>query len=113
MIHRAKFQNFKALRDVEVTFDSRLTVLVGPNGSGKTSILEGIHYLSQFALGQRKQDLFRGPTLDELSYRSRRNSPNRPKITLEVEVRDSCVGWQLQVTGHYTTPEGGAWPPDD
>lgn len=42
MIHRAKFQNFKALRDVEVTFDSRLTVLVGPNGSGKTSVLQGV-----------------------------------------------------------------------
>src|SRR4051794_38247852 len=49
MIHRAKFQNFKALRDVEVTFDSRLTVLVGPNGSGKTSILQGIHFLTQLA----------------------------------------------------------------
>jgi energy-coupling factor transporter ATP-binding protein EcfA2 len=50
MIHRAKFQNFKALRDVEVTFDSRLTVLVGPNGSGKTSVLQGIHALSQLAI---------------------------------------------------------------
>src|SRR5579859_3305801 len=49
MIHRAKFQNFKALRDVEVTFDSRLTVLVGPNGSGKSSVLQGIHYLTQLA----------------------------------------------------------------
>jgi ABC-type molybdenum transport system ATPase subunit/photorepair protein PhrA len=46
MIHRAKFQNFKALRDVEITFDSRLTVLVGPNGSGKTSVLQGIRYLN-------------------------------------------------------------------
>ena len=45
MIHRAKFQNFKALRDVEVTFDSRLTVLVGPTGSGKTSVLQGIQFL--------------------------------------------------------------------
>ena len=50
MIHRAKFQNFKALRDVEVTFDSRLTVLVGPNGSGKTSVLQGVHALSQFTV---------------------------------------------------------------
>ncbi len=49
MIHRAKFQNFKALRDVEVTFDSRLTVLVGPNGSGKTSVLRGIYWLCQMA----------------------------------------------------------------
>ncbi len=50
MIHRAKFQNFKALRDVEITFDSRLTVLVGPNGSGKTSVLEGIQFLGKYAL---------------------------------------------------------------
>ncbi len=50
MITRAKFQNFKALRDVEVTFDSRLTVIVGPNGSGKTSVLQGIHALSQLAV---------------------------------------------------------------
>jgi predicted ATPase len=47
MIHRAKFQNFKALKDVEVTFDSRLTVLVGPNGSGKTSVLRGLFWLCQ------------------------------------------------------------------
>lgn len=49
MIHRAKFQNFNALKDVEVTFDSRLTVLVGPNGSGKTSVLRGIYWLCQMA----------------------------------------------------------------
>ena len=51
MIHRAKFQNFKALRDVEVTFDSRLTVLVGPNGSGKTSVLQGLETISLLARG--------------------------------------------------------------
>jgi predicted ATPase len=50
MITRAKFQNFKALRDVEITFDSRLTVIVGPNGSGKTSVLQGIHALGQLAV---------------------------------------------------------------
>jgi energy-coupling factor transporter ATP-binding protein EcfA2 len=51
MITRAKFQNFKALRDVEVTFDSRLTVLVGPNGSGKTTVLRGIDELLLLGFG--------------------------------------------------------------
>jgi len=50
MIHRAKFENFKALRDVEITFDAPLTVLVGPNGSGKTSVLQGMHALAQLAV---------------------------------------------------------------
>ena len=60
MIHRAKFQNFKALRDVEVTFDSRLTVLVGPNGCGKTSVLEGVKLVGGLANGKRAEAVFRG-----------------------------------------------------
>src|SRR6516162_9327724 len=58
MITRAKFQNFKALRDVEITFDSQLTVLVGPNGSGKTSVLEGIQFLGTFAQQNREPHTF-------------------------------------------------------
>lgn len=46
MIRKAKFENFKGLRDVEVTFaESRITVLVGPNGTGKTSVLQGLELL--------------------------------------------------------------------
>lgn len=46
MIKVAKFRNFKALKCVDIAFGP-LTVFVGPNGSGKTSILEAIHFLSQ------------------------------------------------------------------
>ena len=52
MIERATFRNFKALRNVDITFDSRLTVFVGPNGAGKTSVLQGIHFLTQLAVLQ-------------------------------------------------------------
>jgi predicted ATPase len=48
MIHAVRFRNFKALRDVELELD-RLTLLVGPNASGKTSVLEGIHHLTRLA----------------------------------------------------------------
>ena len=51
MIGSARFQNFKALKDVEITFDSRLTVLVGPNGSGKSSVLRGLDWLCQMTYG--------------------------------------------------------------
>jgi predicted ATP-dependent endonuclease of OLD family len=47
MINRASFRNFKALRDVDITFDSRLTVIVGQNGSGKTSVLQGLDLLGR------------------------------------------------------------------
>lgn len=48
MIHSVRFRNFKALRHVEMELD-RLTVLVGPNASGKTSVLEGLHHLTRLA----------------------------------------------------------------
>jgi energy-coupling factor transporter ATP-binding protein EcfA2 len=58
MLHKVQFRNFKALRDVDLDLE-RLTVLVGPNASGKTSVLEGIHYLWQLAITDPKE-LFTG-----------------------------------------------------
>lgn len=46
MIEVVRFRNFKALRKVDVTL-GRFTVLVGPNASGKTSVLDGLMYLAK------------------------------------------------------------------
>ena len=46
MIDKVSFTNFKSLRRVDVDL-RRFMVIVGPNGSGKTSILDGLHYLAQ------------------------------------------------------------------
>jgi energy-coupling factor transporter ATP-binding protein EcfA2 len=46
MIEKASFRNFKSLRQVDVDLEP-LTVIVGPNASGKTSILEGLHLVLQ------------------------------------------------------------------
>lgn len=92
MIKTVEFKNFKALRDVKVKLEP-LTLLVGPNASGKTSILEGLHYLMQlgagpaapFFVGQRHIGVLRscgadGPMLlameggaDEAQFRSERS----------------------------------------
>jgi Fe-S cluster assembly ATPase SufC len=48
MLTNVKLINFKSHRDTELNFDdSRLHALVGQNSSGKTSILQGLAYLSQ------------------------------------------------------------------
>ncbi len=48
MIRRVRLQNYKAVRDVSFT-PSRLTVIVGPNAGGKTSILEAINCVAGIA----------------------------------------------------------------
>jgi AAA15 family ATPase/GTPase len=41
MIESIKFQNFKALRDTTLPL-GRFTLIVGPNGSGKTTALNAL-----------------------------------------------------------------------
>lgn len=48
MLQRVHIQNYKCLRDVEVEL-SPLTVLIGPNDSGKTSFLTCLHMLGVLA----------------------------------------------------------------
>src|SRR5436305_11547784 len=44
MIRKVSICNFKSLRDVRIDLE-RFTVVVGPNASGKSSILQGLHLL--------------------------------------------------------------------
>jgi predicted ATPase len=48
MIHKLVLQNFKGIEAAELTFE-RLTVLVGPNASGKTSVLQALELLGLLA----------------------------------------------------------------
>ena len=41
-LNSLRLQNFRQHSDTYVTFDSGLTGIIGPNGSGKTTILEAI-----------------------------------------------------------------------
>jgi len=48
MIENVELQNFKSHQSTKLNFDnSRLHALVGRNSSGKTSVLQALHYLSR------------------------------------------------------------------
>jgi predicted ATPase len=44
MINKVSIRNFRSLRDVQTDLE-RFTVFVGPNASGKSSILQGLNLL--------------------------------------------------------------------
>ncbi len=48
MIRKVSFRNFKAYRSLDVELEP-FTVLVGPNASGKTTLLEGLQLVSRLA----------------------------------------------------------------
>lgn len=81
-IESIKVRNYRALRDLELTDLTPLTVFLGPNGSGKSTIFDVFAFLSEcFTVGLRKawdkRNRFRelrsrnadGPIEFELKYR--------------------------------------------
>ena len=47
-MHVAKLSliNFKNYQEITLNFSEDINCIVGPNGSGKTNLLDAIHYLS-------------------------------------------------------------------
>ena len=46
------FTDFKGFKDVSIELLHPFTLLIGPNGSGKTNVIEAIEMLSFIARGQ-------------------------------------------------------------
>jgi ABC-type branched-subunit amino acid transport system ATPase component len=106
MIHQARFRNFKGLRHVDVELD-RFTVLVGPNASGKTSILEGLNYLS--CLRQTSPAEFFQGTRDPSFLHTRAAIGDT-----ELGVSSQQGTLRLRISPQVEASEGGAGtPPSD
>jgi len=101
-IESIKIKNYRALRDLELTNITPLTVFLGPNGSGKSTIFDVFAFLAEcFTVGLRKawdkRNRFRelrsrdaeGPIEFELKYREMRDSPI---ITYHLAVTEDAKG---------------------
>lgn len=83
VIEQVCYRNFKTLRDVKLTL-GRLTVLVGPNGCGKTSALDGLYFLSLLR-DAPPEEVFKGRrAADVLRSRVPENDLGTQEIALAV-----------------------------
>ena len=71
MLKRIKIQGFKSLADVEVNLEF-LSVLIGPNASGKSNFLDALHLLSRIATSRTLREAFappyRGKPLESFTF---------------------------------------------
>ena len=85
---RLKLRNFKSYADEIINFDKGITVIVGENGAGKSSIFEAISFT-----------LFKQHTASKLNDLVRNNSEN-----MSVELDFVSRGKEYRIIREKTNP---------
>ncbi len=82
-IQSVSIKNFRALEEIQVEFDGKVNVIVGPNAAGKTTILEAIRLLRAILIPRTPSEA--GQVLQALSA----SSPHMPtQMRLQAIARD-------------------------
>ena len=101
MISKLAIKNFKCLLDVEVNL-APFTVLIGPNDSGKSSLLDALHLLGKTAKEPFAQVFAGDLALDNLVWM--RDVNREISWTVSGEALRHCFEYHLAVPAH------GQWP---
>ncbi len=89
-ISKLKIFGFKSFCDkLEVTFDRGITCVVGPNGCGKTNIVDAIRWV----LGEQKTSLMRGDSMSDLIFSgtTRRQPLNMAEVSMVIQNEDGVL----------------------
>jgi len=106
MIRRLYIDNFKCLVNFELNLQD-LTLLVGPNGVGKTSVLDVVFALRQLLAGTAKvTDLGAFPTSTLTRWQKRNMQVFELDAVLEGITTD--IGWKWNTT-RQTAGHGLGW----
>lgn len=103
VLKRLRVKNLRSLADVDIHFD-RLTVLVGANGSGKSTVIDAIRFVRD-ALTRSPDDAI----IDRNGITSiRRWAPRgAPDLTIQIDLRG--VDWEANYSFVIGSEQRGAW----
>jgi predicted ATPase len=116
---RLRVGSFRLLRSVELSFENPFMVLVGPNQSGKSSVLDALQLLSEAARGELSEALVRrrsgltsiltrGSGSGSVQLEAELHASKGPDMRYRLEL--TPVGaYDFSVTEELAQQVGGAW----
>ena len=91
-IKKIKFNNFRCFKFKEIEFKTGINVLVGDNGVGKTSVVEGISYFclgKSFKSAKDKQVLYTNESFFNIIISSNTEKEEKTVITIDLGTRSA------------------------
>lgn len=86
-----KFTNYRALCDVHLDLDDRMTVLAGLNGTGKSAVLDGLACMLSWLTARVRNPQGKGQLIEPMHIH---NDKHVARIQIVGEYNDQEVGWQ-------------------
>jgi predicted ATPase len=90
-IRSFRASGYRSLRRIEIPV-AALTVLSGANGAGKTNLYRALQLLQSAATGTFTREIASGGGMESALWAGRRQSHERPRIELEVELSSTPGG---------------------
>jgi DNA replication and repair protein RecF len=97
-LERLAFQGLRNLRPLDIQPGLRINLIAGDNGSGKTSVLEGIHILGM-GRSFRTRHLRHVITHDAPAFQLHGRVAGEPAVSLGLERRRDAAEMQIRLAG--------------
>jgi len=94
-LQKLKLDNFRLFPSLELEFSKQVTVLVGVNGAGKTSILDALAILLSRLIGRIRSTKGTGRFLTDSDIRL---NSSETANSLEIEFNDNPISWTVTKT---------------
>ncbi len=96
-LERVRVKNFLSLRNVELSLKP-LTVLVGPNASGKSNVLSALHLFKRMVISEEL------PSIETIQDSLWAGEASHIDFQLHIEVQNSSTEYQLKFTAEVNNP---------
>src|SRR5574341_253377 len=99
LLEKLQLDNFVSHRNTILKFDQGVTVFVGKNGSGKSSVIDGITFAlyGQHTRGHNRNLIRRGSTTSLVQLNFRTDS-KRYQVTRSIDAKGSSTAKLEQIT---------------